>query len=102
MLIVGGKAADVYYETDAALIAEVRSPSTADVDRREKAVAYLTLPSMEHYLLVDPVYRRVEVATRTADGWQWTVHGPGATVLTPYGDLRVDELYDDVDAVSST
>ena len=102
LLIVCGKAADTYYETDAALIVEVRSPSTADVDRREKAVAYLTLPSLHHYLLVDPYYRRVELAVRRGDGWHWETFGPGAVVLTPYGDIHVDALYDEVDAAAST
>ena len=102
LLIVCGKAADTYYENDAELIVEVRSPSTADVDRREKAIAYLTLPSLRHYLLVDPIYRRIEVGVRQGDGWSWETFGPGGVVLTPYGDIHVDALYDEVDAASTT
>ena len=102
LLIVCGKATDAYYETDASLIVEVRSPSTADVDRREKAVAYATLPGLRHYLLVDPYYRRIEVGVRSGDGWRWETIGPGGVVLTPYGDIRIDALYDEVDAGSST
>jgi Uma2 family endonuclease len=102
LLIVCGKAADDYYETDASLIVEVRSPTTADVDRREKAVAYATLPGLGHYLLVDPYYRRIEVGVRSSEGWRWETFGPGAVVLTPYGDIRIDALYDEVDAASST
>lgn len=100
LLIVCGKAADVYYETDAALIVEVRSPSTADVDRREKAVAYATLPGLGLYLLVDAYYRRIDAGVRRGDGWSWQTHGPGSVVLTPYGDIGLDALYDEVDAVS--
>lgn len=102
LLIVCGKAADTYYEADAALIVEVRSPSTANVDRREKAVAYATLPSLGHYLLVDPYYRRIDVGGRTPEGWHWETFGPGAVVLTPYGDIHIDTLYDEVDAAAST
>ena len=101
LLIVCGKAADVYYETDAALIVEVRSPSTSDVDRREKAVAYATLPGLGLYLLVDAYYRRIDAGVRSGDGWSWETHGPGAVVLTPYGDIDIDALYDEVDATSS-
>ncbi|MGH9123265.1 MAG: Uma2 family endonuclease [Acidimicrobiales bacterium] len=101
LLIVCGKAADVHYETDAALIVEVRSPSTADVDRREKAVAYASLPSVNQYLLVDPYYRRIDVGTRSQAGWQWVTFGPGSVVITPYGDIELDSLYDEVDAASS-
>jgi Uma2 family endonuclease len=102
LLIVRGKAPDAYYETDAALIVEVRSPSTADVDRREKAVAYGVLPSLRHYLLVDPHYRRIDVGLRHGEGWRWETVGPGGVVLTPYGDIHLDAVYDEVDAVSST
>lgn len=103
LLITCGKAANSYYEADADLIVEVRSPSTAGIDRREKAVAYTTLPSLRHYLLVDPYYRRIDMATRREDGgWRWETHGPGSIVLTPYGDIAVDALYDEVDATTST
>lgn len=96
-----GPAADVYYETDAALIVEVRSPSMADVDRREKAVAYATLPGLGLYLLVDAYYRRIDAGTRRDDGWSWETHGPGSVVLTRFGDIGLDALYDEVDATSS-
>lgn len=102
LVVVCGKAADTYYETDASLIVEVRSPSTGDVDRREKAVAYATLPSLGHYLLVDPYYRRIDVGVRGRDGWLWETVGPGGVVLTPYGDIHLDALYDEVEATAST
>ncbi|MEL6746888.1 MAG: Uma2 family endonuclease [Pseudomonadota bacterium] len=37
------------------VIAEVLSPSTANFDRNEKRDAYFELPSMQHYLIVDPI-----------------------------------------------
>src|SRR4051794_36883964 len=54
VLIVCGNAVDRLYENDAALIVEVSSPSTVDVDRREKAAAYAQLPSLRLYILIDP------------------------------------------------
>lgn len=60
------------------------------------------MPSLAHYLIVDPHYRRIDVGTRAADGWRWETFGPGGIVLTPYGDLPVDALYDEVDAASTT
>lgn len=103
LLVVCGKAAHRHYENNAALIVEAQSPSTAEIDRREKAVAYLGLSELDHYLIVDPYYRRIDVATRAADrSWAWATHGPGSVVLTPYGDIDVDELYDEIDATAST
>lgn len=101
LLVTCGKAADTYYETDANLIVEVRSPTTADIDRREKAVAYATLPSLRYYLIVDPYYRRIDVATRRGSGWQWETLGPGSLLMTAFGDIAIDALYDDVDATTS-
>jgi Uma2 family endonuclease len=102
LLVVCGDAADAYYETDAALIVEVRSPSTADIDRREKALAYATLPGLRHYLLVDAYYRRIDLGTRHGDGWRWETFGPGGVILTPYGTIAVDPIYDEADAACST
>jgi len=47
-------------------------------------------------------YRRIDIAVRGEGGWRWQAFGRGAVVLTPYGDIHVDALYDEVDAASST
>ncbi len=101
VMVVCGPAGDDQYETDATLVIEVQSPSTRDRDRREKAMAYATLPSLQQYVLVDPDRVRIEVAERTADGLRWSAHGPGDVVFTPYGDLVVDALYAAIDAVAT-
>jgi Uma2 family endonuclease len=46
----GGDAGD-YTATAPALIAEILSPSTADVDLGDKAIEYLQLPSLSAYLV---------------------------------------------------
>jgi Uma2 family endonuclease len=53
---------------DATVVIEVLSPSTAQLDDTRKRWGYLGLPSLAHYLLVDPVRQAVEVVTREPDG----------------------------------
>lgn len=101
-LVVCGPAGHLHHETDAALIVEVLSPTTGGIDRREKAMAYSTLPGLEQYLLIDPVERRIEVARFGPDGLRWEAFGSGDVVLTAYGDLVVDDLYDELDAEATT
>jgi len=49
------------------LLAEVLSASTADFDRGTKRTAYLKLPSLKEYVLIDPDVRSVEVYRRNPD-----------------------------------
>lgn len=56
---------------------------------------------MSHYLLVDPYYRRIDVGTRSHSAWHWVTFGPGSVVITPSGDIELDSLDDELDAVSS-
>jgi Uma2 family endonuclease len=46
------------------LIIEVLSESTERIDRREKMLAYQTLPSLQEYILVSQDERRVEIYRR--------------------------------------
>ena len=98
-----GSAPHRLYETEPTVIVEVLSRSTADLDRREKAVAYAACPSLDLLLLVDPNARRVEAA-RPRDGRidEWTAYGPGDVIAISYGDLDIDVLYDTVDATATT
>ena len=55
---------------DALLIAEVLSPSTEATDRREKLLAYRTIPSLAEYALISSEDARVEIHRRHGDiGW---------------------------------
>lgn len=103
VMVACGSAAHRLYEVDPALIVEVLSSSTADVDRREKAVAYAEAPSLGLLLLVDPDARRIEVA-RPVRGRidNWTVYGAGTVVTTEFGDIDVDALYDAIDRTATT
>ena len=88
------------YQTAPCLIAEVLSPSTEAIDRREKLIAYRTLPSLRYYLLVAQDRRWVEVYTREADGdWRHTVQADGALTFDCGGlslGLTLADLYEDV------
>ena len=56
---------------DAVLIVEVLSPGTEAIDRREKLVAYRTLPSLAEYMLISQDQARVEIHRRRGDiGWE--------------------------------
>jgi Uma2 family endonuclease len=103
VLVACGSAPHRLYETGPVLVVEVLSHSTGDVDRREKAVAYAEATSVRLLLLVDPDARRIEAA-RPAGGRidDWTVYGRGDVVVTGYGDIDVDALYDTVDQTATT
>lgn len=104
LLMVCGDAAHERWEADANIIVEVLSDSTEDTDRREKAVAYGSLPELERYVLFDPRgVRRVEVATRSADGsWIWEAVGSGGVVELGPAALDLDDLFDRLDTLATT
>jgi Uma2 family endonuclease len=58
---------------DAALVVEVLSESTAEIDRREKLVAYRKLPGLRAYWIVSQDEQRIEVHERDATGAQQAV-----------------------------
>jgi Uma2 family endonuclease len=81
--------------TNPRVIIEVLSASTEAYDRGEKREAYQSLPSLSEYVLVAQDRRRIEVWRRTAEGWDHSVHGPGASVVLTSiaATVVVDELY---------
>ena len=65
----GGSAGD-YVATAPVLLAEVLSPSTAEVDLGDKAAEYLRLPSLLAYLALEQSGHKDHVWTREADEFQ--------------------------------
>ena len=59
--------ADTVEVPNPCIVVEVVSPDSADRDHGEKVQAYFSLPSVEHYLIVDPE-RRVVIHHRRAEG----------------------------------
>jgi Uma2 family endonuclease len=102
VLIVCERSPDPLFEDDAVVIVEVSSPSTRGVDRREKVAAYAPLPSLRFYALADPLFRRIEVATWKDGEIAWSALGSGEVLLCPYGNIAIDDLYDEIDAIATT
>ncbi|MBL8443037.1 MAG: Uma2 family endonuclease [Zoogloeaceae bacterium] len=57
------------YRSQPCLIVEVLSPSTAQIDAREKWLHYRDIPALRYYLLVDSERRDARIFIRAADGW---------------------------------
>lgn len=80
--------------TNPCVLVEVLSDSTEKDDRGWKFRDYRTLPSLEEYVLVAQVERRVEVFRRVAS-WQAEVYGAGATFVVHGVTIAVDAIYED-------
>jgi Uma2 family endonuclease len=80
-------------------VIEVMSPTTERTDRREKLLAYRTLPSLREYVLIAQDRRHIEVYRRGADSaLQHEVLAAGAPLwLESVGaSLTQDAVYEDV------
>ena len=88
---------ELYYRSRPCLIVEVLSASTARVDRREKLLAYQTLPSVLEYVLVAQDRPLVEVYRRSA-GWLPEVVTQGEFRLECLDmSVTLKEVYTDVE-----
>lgn len=65
------------------VIVEVLLPTTAHLDRGVKLAGYFTVPSIKHYLIVDPATMSLTHHTRAADG-------AIAAAIYTNGTLRLD------------
>jgi Uma2 family endonuclease len=93
-----------YYESDRnrttvlnpTVVFEVLSPSTSQYDRSEKLRAYLGIPSLKQYVLIETMIPYVEIYTRRDDGWLRT-HAAGlesvARLESIDVELKLSELY---------
>lgn len=70
-----------YFRNQPVLIVEVVSPSTQEIDRREKLLFYQQMPSVREYVVVEQRRMLVEIHRRQADG-RW---------ITYYFDQGADE-----------
>ena len=83
--------------TDPVLIVEVLSSATEPIDRREKLLAYRTLPSLVEYALVSQDQARVEIHRRRGDiGWELTEYsGNEAVEFTAVrASIPMQEIYE--------
>jgi Uma2 family endonuclease len=77
--------------TNPRVVVEVLSKNTETYDRGDKQQGYLSLPSLEHLVLVSQREPRVEVYTRQTDGsFRFDVVEAGGAVRLERLDLEVD------------
>lgn len=81
MVSCGPDESEQDYETDACLIVEVLSGSTAAHDRTGKFAAYTKLPSLQTYLLVEQNERRIYAYARAEGEWVLTEYENGVIPL---------------------
>jgi Uma2 family endonuclease len=90
------------YVTDPIIVVEVLSPSTMDIDRGPKREFYISLPSVEHVVLVYQDQMRVEHYVRNQNGFDMNVltHARDTLRLAAVGfELALDQIYFDVPVV---
>jgi len=95
----GAQAIDLNAVTvdDPVLVIEVLSASTEATDRREKLLAYRSLPSLSEYVLISQDDARVEIHRRRGDiGWEKIEYsGPETVELTSIGlKIGMREIYE--------
>ena len=74
MIVCDAQDADPMFKTSPCMIAEVMSPSTAVLDRREKLIAYRKLPTLQECLLIAEDDILVE-HYRRANAGEWGMSG---------------------------
>lgn len=62
-----------YFRNNPILIIEVLSPSTQEIDRREKLLFYQQIPSVQEYAVVEQKKMHVEIHRRQPDG-RWITY----------------------------
>lgn len=100
IIVACGTAAEVeLIVEEPLLVVEVTSPSTRATDRREKLDAYMRIPSLRMYLMVEQRRRQVLVYSRAeAPGWVRDEILNVGDIPLPFlaSALSMDEIYDDV------
>lgn len=92
------------FKTSPKLIVEVLSDSTAAYDRGDKFAEYQKLPSLEEYVLIEPLRRRVECFRRQSDGLWIYVSFDETAARVIFSSLAfeaaMDDIYEDVESSS--
>ena len=88
---------ETYFRKSPCLIVEVLSPASMRIDRREKFLAYTSLPSLEDYMLVDQDRPQVTLFQRR-DDWKPLLLGTGDTIefLCRKLSLPVADIYETI------
>jgi Uma2 family endonuclease len=90
------------FQDEPAFIIEVLSARTRRIDEGEKKDAYLTIPSLSVYILVEQEAPAVMVYRRTESGFTREVY-QGLDAVVPLGEIEIDlplaEVYDTVEFI---
>jgi len=88
------------FQDEPAVVVEVLSHKTRRIDKGEKREAYLTIPSLGAYLLVEQEGPTVEVLRRTEQGFVREVY-TGLEAVIPLADIDTElplaEIFEDVE-----
>ena len=86
---------DALFVADPIVVVEVGSPSTMWIDETEKLIGYFSLPSVQHYLIINPNGLPLIHHQRQADGSILTriVAGGGIRLDPPGFDIDVDGIF---------
>ncbi|WP_084605132.1 Uma2 family endonuclease [Desulfonatronum thioautotrophicum] len=85
-----------YFRTSPCMIVEVLSASTRRVDQQEKLAAYITLPSLREYLLIDQDRMLVRVHRRSTEWEGQTITAGGVRFACLNVELPLETIYEDV------
>jgi Uma2 family endonuclease len=100
MVVCKPNPAEETYQDHPVVIAEVVSEATRRVDEGEKREAYLTIPSLTAYLIIETDYSRVVVHRRTDHGFVAEAY-EGLDAVIPLdaidAELSLAELYERVE-----
>jgi Uma2 family endonuclease len=88
---------DMLSMTNPILLVEVLSPSTEAYDRTDKLTDYQRIESLQHIVHVAHDAKRLDVWTRTPEGWRAEsfIEGQTARLAAISCDLDVSRLYED-------
>ncbi|NEP81594.1 MAG: Uma2 family endonuclease [Okeania sp. SIO3C4] len=88
-----------YYKNFPCLIVQVLSPSTQDLDRREKRLNYQSLASLQEYVLVSQTEMKVEIYRSSETGY-WSRESLGKEDFLELNSvgltLTIADIYDEV------
>ena len=86
---------DEYTLNRPCVVIEVLSPTTAATDHREKKRAYLSLPTLRQYVLIDSELQHVESLRRNGDQWVEELLSPEDLLQVECADIALsfDDIY---------
>lgn len=86
-----------YYTETPILLVEILSKSTRRMDETTKRVAYMQIPTLQEYVLIEQDFSKIEVMRR-CDDWRSATYllGDNVTFISIGLTLAVEEIYDRV------